>query len=357
MLTSVSSTSRKPPVAIKIATLCLALIILCCGCGKKRGTLFSPLAQPIVWPELPDRPRIEYLGQLATEDNLNKEVSFVEGVGRTLFGRDKIGILNNPYGLALDDQEKLFIADSSGSMVHVMDLKTRQYRQFSELDAGDKLLSPIGLAIVENDIYVSDSMLGKICVFSRQGRYKFSFGSDTLQRPSGIAYSHDRGELFVVDTKRHAIAVFDKQGNFLREIGRRGSGPGSFNFPTHLWIDSQGKLYVSDTLNYRVQVFTPDGQFLLTLGEHGDSPGHFAHPCGLATDSFGNIYVADRQFENIQIFNSQGQILMAIGGEGHGPGQFWLPGGIFIDQSDRIFVADSFNKRVQVLQLLEGGIP
>ncbi len=349
--------NRKRPITARVFILCLAITMLCCGCGQKRGTLFPHLAQPIVWPGLPEQPRIEYVGQLISEDDLKRKVSFVEGVGQALFGRAEIGILTSPYGLALDDQEELFIADSSGSVVHVMGLKTRQYRQFSELAEGEKLLSPVGLAIVGDDVYVSDSALGKICVFDRQGGYKFSFGSDKLQRPSGIAYSPMGGKLFVADTKRHVITVFDKQGNFLREIGTRGSGPGHFNFPTHLWVDGQGKLYVSDTLNYRIQVFTSDGKFLLTFGKHGDRPGYFAHPCGLATDSFGNIYVADRQFENIQIFNSQGQILMAIGGEGHGPGQFWLPAGIFIDQRDRIYVADSFNKRVQVLQLLEGGIP
>ena len=347
---------RRPITAIALIP-CFVFIMLCCGCGEKRGTLFPPQAQAIVWPGLPEQPRIEYVGQLSSEDDLKRKVSFVEGVGQTLFGRAEIGILTSPYVLALDDKEQLFIADSSGSVVHVMDLKTRQYRQFSELTEGERLLSPVGLAIMGDDVYVCDSALGKICVFDRQSGYKYSFGSDKLQRPSGIAYSPASGKLFVADTKRHVIIIFDKQGNFLSEIGARGSGPGHFNFPTHLWVDGQGKLYVSDTLNYRVQVFTPDGEFLLTFGGHGDRPGYFAHPCGLATDSFGNIYVADRQFENIQIFNSQGQILMAIGGEGHGPGQFWLPAGIFIDQSDRIFVADSFNKRVQVLQLLEGGLP
>ena len=349
--------NRMRPTTARVFILCFAFMVLCCGCGQKRGNLFTPLPEPVVWPGLPDQPRIEYLGQFTSEDDLKKKVSFVEGVGQTLFGRAEIGIMTSPYGLALDDQEKLFIADSSGPVIHVMDLKTRKYEQFSELAGGENLLSPVGLAIVGDAVYICDSALGKIFVFDKKGGYKFSFGSDRLERPSGIAYSHIRGEVLVADTKRHVITVFDKQGNFLREMGSRGSGPGQFNFPTHLWVDGQGKLYVSDTLNYRVQVFAADGQFLLTLGGHGDRPGYFAHPCGLATDSFGNIYVADRQFENIQIFSSQGQILMAIGSEGHGPGQFWLPAGIFIDQSDRIFVADSFNKRVQVLQLLEGGIP
>lgn len=357
MLTSESHTDKKLLVMIKQFVLCLTLMILCCGCGSERQRLFGELEHPVFWPEPPEKPRIKYLGQLATEDDLKREVSFAESFGQVIFGHEDIGILTSPRGLALDNQNRLFIADSSGSVVHMMDLETRKYRQFSELAGKEKLLSPIGLAVVDDDIYVSDSILGKICVFDAQGDYKFSFGSDILQRPSGIAYNRAQQRLYVADTKRHIIDVFDKQGHHLTEIGSRGSGQGRFNFPTYLWVDKEGKLYVSDTLNYRIQIFTPDGKFLMTLGKHGNRPGYFAHPCGLATDSFGNIYVADKQFENFQIFNHKGQILMAVGGEGHGPGQFWLPAGIFIDSNNRIFVADSFNKRIQIFQLLEGQMP
>jgi DNA-binding beta-propeller fold protein YncE len=356
MLTSLSIANRKSPAATKTALLSLAVMMFCCGCGTKQGTLFTPPDEAVVWPEFPEQPRIKYVGQLTNEEDLKREVSFVEGLGRALFGREDIGVLTNPYGLALDKEERLFVADTSGSVVHIMDLKTRKYQQFFELADGERLLSPVAVVIAEEDVYVCDSALGKICVFDPQGVYKFSFGSDKLERPAGIAYSHTSGKIYVSDAKRHMIVIFDRQGKFLAELGSRGNARGFFNFPTHLWVDKDGKLYVSDTLNYRIQVFTSYGRVLRTIGKHGDRPGHFAHPCGLATDSFGNIYVGDKQFENIQIFNPQGQILMALGSEGHGPGQFWLPGGIFIDDNNRIFIADPFNKRIQILQLLEGGI-
>lgn len=354
MITSIRYINRKMPAVIKHLVLSLTLIIVCCGCGSGRGRLFDELDQPVVWPESPEKARIKYIGQLSTEDDLKREVSPMAAFRQLIFGRKNIGVLSSPRGLALDNEKKLFIADSSGAVVHMMDLETREYTQFSGLGGKEKLLSPIDLAIVKNDIYVSDSILKKICVFDKQGNYKFSFGSDILQRPSGIAYSHAKQRLYVADTKRHVVDVFDGLGNHLIVLGSRGSGNGNFNFPTYLWIDKDDKLYITDTLNYRIQVFTSDDKFLMNLGRHGNRPGYFAHPCGLATDSFGNIYVADKQFENFQIFNSKGQILMAIGGEGSGPGQFWLPAGIFIDDSNRIFVSDSFNKRIQVFQLLEG---
>ncbi len=347
----------KVSVVLSHILLCFALAVLCSGCGSSRGKLFGELDEPVVWPGPPEQARIRYLGELSTEDDLRREVSGMAALGRFIFGREDIGVLVSPRGLALDDEERLFIADTSGGVVHIMDLRTRKYEQFYKLQGDETLLSPVGVVVVGNDVYVSDSALGKICVFSTEGKYKFSFGSDTLQRPSGIAYNGRQQTIYVADTRRHMIDIFDMQGRHIIAFGGRGGGQGFFSFPTYLWIDKEGKLYVSDTLNYRVQVFGPDGRFLRAIGGHGDRPGYFAHPCGIATDSHGNIYVGDKQFENIQIFNSTGQILMAVGGEGHGPGEFWLPTGIFIDDENRIFVADSFNKRVQVLQLLEEETP
>jgi len=335
----------------------LLMMILCCGCASGKGELFSAPDPPVLWPAPPEKPRIKYLGQLAGEEDLKAGVSFAESFGRFIFGRDDVGVLVGPRGMVLDDSERMYIADSSGAVVHMMDLQKRRYRQFFKLGGGTRLLSPIDVVAVDDAVYVSDSVLQKICVFDRKGNYKSSFGAETLLRPSGMAYSHLQNKLYVADTKRHVISIFDSEGNWLRDLGGRGSGQGYFNFPTYLWLDTEDKLYVSDTLNYRVQVFSPEGKFLLTFGKHGNRPGYFAHPCGLATDSLGNIYVGDKQFENIQIFNSKGEILMAVGGEGHGPGQFWLPSSIFIDDKDRIFISDSFNKRIQVLQLLEAQTP
>jgi DNA-binding beta-propeller fold protein YncE len=290
---------------------------------------------------------------ISIEEDLKREVSWIEGLGELIFGKRDSGVLVSPYAVGIDEKDRLFIADPAGPAVHIFDLSTRKYAQFSELGDKQELKMPVGLAVAGDNVYVADSILGSVYVFDRNGKFLFSFGSDRLERPTGIAYWPERQLIYVADTAQHNINVFDRAGEFLDQFGSRGPDAGSFNFPTHLWIDSAGRLYVSDTLNYRVQVLTNQGRFLMMFGQHGDRPGDFAHPCGLGTDSLGHIYVIDRQFENIQIFDSEGRILLAVGEEGSNLGQFWLPGGICIDQGNRIFVADSFNKRVQVFELLE----
>jgi len=334
--------------------LILGSVLLYTGCGGPQRKQFPRLETPLVWPQPPDKPRIRYIGAISTEADLRKEASWLQGLGQFLFGKNKIGVLVAPYAVAVDQDGRLFVADVAGGVVHAFDPITRQYKQFVHLAGGEKLLKPVGLTMVDNRIYVVDSTLRRVCVFSRDGKFIFSFGNERLKRPAGIAYWQAAEVVYVADTARHVIDMYSKDGRFIEQIGTRGLGPGTFNFPTHLWVDKYGKLYVSDTLNYRIAIFTSDGQFLTTFGQQGDRPGNFAHPCGVATDSFGNIYVVDRQFENVQIFDQQGRILMAFGQEGRLAGQFWLPAGIFIDDHDRIYVADSFNKRVQVFELIQG---
>ncbi len=331
----------------------LILLSFCHGCGSNRDRLsFRPDVQ-LTWPAPPEKTRIIYLGMISTETDLKAKTSWTQGLGELLFGKSKIGVLVAPSDVAIDRNDRLFVTDSAGAAVHLFDLNNRTYKQFADLAGQEKLLKPVGLTIVDNRLYVVDSILRKVCVFDKKGKYIFSFGREHFIRPSGIAYSVEDEIVYVADTAGHTIYVFTKDGKFIMQIGSRGTWAGSFNFPTHLWVDKSGRLYVSDTLNYRIQVFSREHKFLKTFGRQGDRPGNFAHPCGVATDGFGNIYVTDRQFENVQVFDQQGRILLAFGQEGTQAGQFWLPAGLFIDSRNRIYVADSFNKRIQVFELVE----
>ena len=149
---------------VKISIPCLIVLLLCGGCGSGRGELFSDAKLVIVWPGPPEKARIQFLGSFSTQADLKKEVSSLEAFRRILFGQNDIGVLVGPYSLAVNDQEQLYVVDRSGGVIHIMDLRNSNYRQFSQLDHGETLISPIGLAFVGKKIYVSDSVLGKIFV-------------------------------------------------------------------------------------------------------------------------------------------------------------------------------------------------
>jgi DNA-binding beta-propeller fold protein YncE len=332
----------------------IGLIGLCLGgCGQPGSDTLSAGKPVYEWPASPESARIRYLTSLETQEDLRQKRSLLAGLGDLLFGRRDVGAFVAPSDIVTSPDGALYVADSGAGVVHLLHLGDRTYEQFSDLEEGQALQRPVALTFIDGFVFVVDSQLHRVCVFRPQGQYLFSFGTEHLQRPSGIAYDPTRAEVIVADTAGHSLKVFAANGRFLRSLGSRGSGPGQFNFPTHLWVDPDGHICVSDTLNYRIQVLSTDGQMLRSFGRHGDRPGYFGHPSGIAADSHGHVYVTDRQFENVQIFDRQGRILMALGHEGREPGEFWLPSGLFIDSRDRIYVADTFNKRIQVFELLE----
>jgi hypothetical protein len=66
------------------------------------------------------------------------------------------------------------------------------------------------------------------------------------------------GNIYVLDFQSREVKAFDGNGQFLRRMGRPGSGPGELGISTSVFVqgDSVG---VMDAGNRRVQWFSPDG--------------------------------------------------------------------------------------------------
>ena len=75
------------------------------------------------------------------------------------------------------------------------------------------------------------------------------------------------GNIFVSDGYGNSrVAKFDKEGNFVKSWGERGTGKGDFNTPHSIVIDKNQNLYVADRGNSRIQVFDTDGNFKAMSG-------------------------------------------------------------------------------------------
>jgi sugar lactone lactonase YvrE len=84
-----------------------------------------------------------------------------------------------------------------------------------------------------------------------------SGASDVVVAPNGDIYVDDGHGAGTNDR----IVRFSKDGKFIAAWGKHGKGPGEFDVPHGIALDSTGRVFVGDRSNSRVQIFDPDGKF------------------------------------------------------------------------------------------------
>ncbi len=163
----------------------------------------------------------------------------------------------------------------------------------------------------------------RVVIFDRDGKLLSSWGGGLFRRPHGITIGPDDA-VYLCDDLDHTVRKFTPEGKLLLTLGVSGqasdtgvvgndyrtikkAGP-PFHFPTNLALAADGTMYITDGYgNARVHVFSPDGQLLRSWGEPGNGPGQFNLPHGIALDTEGKVYVADRENSRIQVFTSEGE--------------------------------------------------
>jgi sugar lactone lactonase YvrE len=181
---------------------------------------------------------------------------------------------------------------------------------------------------------------GKLLKSWGEGMFIFPHGG-TVDRDGNLWLTDARGE----NGKGHQVFKFSPEGKVLMTLGRAGvsgSGPGSgpdlFDQPTDVLVAPNGDIFVTDShrngKNNRVVRFTKDGTFVKEWGRKGSGRGELSEPHTIAMDSRGRLFVGDRENNRIQIFDQNGGYIAEWR-------QFGRPSGIAIAKDDTIYVADS----------------
>ncbi len=140
----------------------------------------------------------------------------------------------------------------------------------------------------------------------------------------------------------HQVLKFSPRGELLMRLGTDGGArePGFFFQPNAVFVAPNGDIFVAEghasgpEANARVLKFDRTGRLLTSWGKKGTGPGEFDQPHALAMDSQGRLFVADRSNDRIQIFSQSGTLLDTW----H---QFSRISGLHIDPNDVLYAADS----------------
>lgn len=192
---------------------------------------------------------------------VGKGMHAFDGAGTTA------GALHAPRGMAVDDQDRVYVADAGGNRVVVLQAST---------EFGDMTLTPV-------------------------------YTIDGLSDPHGVAWSDagtpfmpDDDMLFVTDTGRNRVAAYRLASGSARlasSLGTLGSGSGHFAGPLAITVGrdagaSTADVYVADAHTRRIVRLDYRAGALQWRGE---VPSTADAVPSLATDEWGNVYAAAPQ--------------------------------------------------------------
>ena len=306
--------------------------------------------------------------------------------------------LSAPYGLAIDGEGSVYVAETYGFGLWKVDVAgfiTRVAGTGERDYGGDRgpateaQFGPLtGVAVdAAGNVYVADRDNNRVrkigwagTVTTLAGTGERGYGRDDgpaaqarFASPAGVAVDA-AGNVYVADTGNHRVRKIGAAGTVttLAGTGERGyggdDGPAAqarFALPAGVAVDAAGNVYVADTGNHRVRKIGAAGTVttLAGTGERGyggdDGPAteaRFAFPAGVAVDAAGNVYVADTGNHRVRKIGAAGTIttLAGTGERGYGgddgpatEARFAFPAGVAVDAAGNVYVADTGNHRVR----------
>ena len=315
--------------------------------------------------------------------------------------------LGEVSGVALNSKGHIFVlhrGDTSGPAYGAA------AAQLLEFDADGNYLREIGHHLyawsfahtvkvdVQDYVWVTDKGSDMVIKFTPEGRVDMVFGRQQEASDEGTApLKHpnppllaqdgyfrqvtdvawdDVGNSYISDGYINSrVAKVDKDGNWLKSWGDRGTGPGQFHTPHSIAVDAAGKVYVADRSNRRIQVFDGDGGFLRQFTIDVPVPpdarpaiGNMPDEATLAAGTFAPgapwaiclspppnqiLYVADGFPGRVYKLTLEGKLLGMFGRSGKRLKQFGWIHQMTCPASNVLFVAELLNWRVQKL-LLQG---
>ncbi|MDR3734152.1 MAG: hypothetical protein P4L10_01300 [Acidobacteriaceae bacterium] len=274
------------------------------------------------------------------------------------------GQLNSPRGLAVDDEDNIYVADAGDNRIRFVSAST------------GKISTVAGT--------------GRACVPATEecGDGAKAIAAE-LSYPNSVALDR-QGNLYINDSQNFKVRKVVRSTGIISTVAGNGtagfSGDGgaatlaSIKSVTGIICDDAGNLYIADGGNFRVRMVLASNGVIATVagtgvkgatgngGEAKSAP--LNSPYNLAVDSNGNLYIVENagnqvrevlatvkgaapSFGNIVAFAGTGA--NSSSGDGGLPvkATFASPSGIAIDSQGNIFVADTWGARIRKIGPLE----
>jgi peptidylamidoglycolate lyase len=283
--------------------------------------------------------------------------------------------LGEAAGVAVDTNGHVFIFHRPGRGFDLTATTKLTEPTVLEIDANTgKLISswganmflvPHGISIDgQNNIFLTDVSLQQVFKFTHDGKVIFALGEPRVgawdarhfNEPTDIAIRPD-GTFYVSDGYVNSrVALFDRNGKWLQEWGKKGSGEGEFSNPHGLvFVPGSTDVLVADRENSRLQLFDRVGKFKRqwTGAKEAQTTGRIF--C-VDADPDGFLYVGirradyDTEHTGVLKLDRDWNIVASIGFGKPGDPVFNAVHDIAVGRDGSIYVAETRTKRVVKLR-------
>lgn len=201
-----------------------------------------------------------------------------------------LGPSTAPAGVAVDNAEKYYIADTEGQRVLVNSISAEN--TLTAVNTGDFTLSePMAVATdAAGNLYIADYSKPYLVKVTSNGVATSLTGGFTLANASGLAVDKD-GNIYVADKSNNRVVEITASGNGIVI----NTGSLELSSPEGVAVDTSGNIYIADTFNNRVvQVAANGGASVVSTGELS-----LGRAGGVAVDAAGDLYISDMSNGNI----------------------------------------------------------
>lgn len=197
----------------------------------------------------------------------------------------------SPNGIAIAGDD-IWIADTDNNRLVVIDDTGNIKREISDVDR------PMHITQINGKPLVSEYGADVIGFMDEHSRDTIALQAEP-DAPASADMSGDK--IAIADFYNHRVIV-EENGKEMH-IGKKGSGPSEFHYPTDVQFH-EGKLFVADAYNHRVQVFDENGGHLNTIG--GDQGMNAATGIFITTEY---IIVTDFENDRVLTFTHDGKLV------------------------------------------------
>jgi sugar lactone lactonase YvrE len=276
-----------------------------------------------------------------------------------------INQLSNPWGLYVDDDQTVYVADRSNHRI----VEWKSVATSGQVVAGGngqgsgahQLSHPFDVIVDKerDSLIISDYWNRRVVRWPRRNG---TSGETIISNIYCWGLTMDEnGSLYVTDAGKAEVRRY-RRGESQGTVVAGGNGSGNrldqLSSPPYVFVDRDHSVYVSDWGNHRVMKWVEGAkQGIVVAGGQGKGNGltQLYYPQGVVVDQLGSVYVAD--YGNARIMRwckgaTEGSVIVGGNGSGEQSNQLDRPVGFSFDRHGNMFVVDYGNHRVQKFEIV-----